>query len=76
MQQLFGLSDRAMEEALRGVPPHGEFASLDAGTTQLREEITIPRLRHLLLLDLETGSPSYCRWRAAFHPKVKTTSAY
>ena len=48
MQQWFGLSDPAMEEALHDVPMYREFAGLDAGITRLPDESTILRFRHLL----------------------------
>jgi len=48
MQQWFGLSDQAMEEALHDVPLYREFAGLDAGITRLPDETTILRFRHLL----------------------------
>jgi IS5 family transposase len=48
MQQWFGLSDPAMEEALHDVPLFREFAALDAGATRLPDESTILRFRHLL----------------------------
>lgn len=48
MQQWFGLSDPAMEEALYDVPLYREFAGLDEGMTRLPDESTILRLRHLL----------------------------
>ena len=48
MQQWFGLSDPAMEEALHDVPLYCEFARLDAGKTRLLDESTILRFRHLL----------------------------
>ena len=48
MQQWFGLSDPAMEEALHDVPLYREFAGLDAGITRLPDETTILRFRHLL----------------------------
>jgi IS5 family transposase len=48
MQQWFGLSDQAMEEALHDVPMYREFAGLDAGITRLPDETTILRFRHLL----------------------------
>ena len=48
MQQWFGLSDPAMEEALHDVPPYRQFAGLDAGITRLSDETTILRFRHLL----------------------------
>jgi IS5 family transposase len=48
MQQWFGLSDPAMEEALYDVPLCREFAGLDEGMTRLPDESTILRFRHLL----------------------------
>ncbi|QPQ88883.1 IS5 family transposase (plasmid) [Burkholderia gladioli] len=48
LQQWFGLSDPAMEEALHDVPLHREFAGLDNWTTRLPDERTILRFRHLL----------------------------
>ena len=48
MQQWFGLSDPAMEEALYDVPLYREFARLDAGMSRLPDESTILRFRHLL----------------------------
>jgi IS5 family transposase len=48
MQQWFGLSDPAMEEALHDVPLYREFSGLDAGITRLPDESTILRFRHLL----------------------------
>ena len=48
MQQWFGLSDPAMEEALHDVSLYCEFAHLDPGATRLPDESTILRLRHLL----------------------------
>ena len=48
MQQWFGLSDPAMEEALHDVPLYCEFAHLDAGIGPLPDESTILRFRHLL----------------------------
>ncbi|OXC72714.1 Mobile element protein [Caballeronia sordidicola] len=48
MQQWFGLSEPAMEEALYDVPLHREFAGLDGGMTRLPDETTILRFRHLL----------------------------
>ncbi len=48
MQQWFGLSDEAMEEALHDVLLYRSFALLDAGTTRLSDETTILRFRHLL----------------------------
>ncbi|NVI09953.1 IS5 family transposase [Paraburkholderia youngii] len=48
MQQWFGLSDPAMEEALYDVPLYRDFAGLDEGMTRLPDESTILRFRHLL----------------------------
>ena len=48
MQQWFGLSDPAMEEAPHDVPLYCEFARLDTGITRLPDESTILRFRHLL----------------------------
>ena len=48
LQQWFGLSDPAMEEALHDVPLYCEFAGLDAGNTRLPDETTILRFRRLL----------------------------
>jgi len=48
MQQWFGLSDPAMEEALHDIALFREFAQLDAGATRLPDESTILRFRHLL----------------------------
>jgi IS5 family transposase len=48
LQQWFGLSDPAMEEALHDVPLYREFARLDGATERLPDETTILRFRHLL----------------------------
>ena len=48
MQQWFGLSDPAMEEALYDVPLYRDFAGLDGRMTRLPDESTILRFRHLL----------------------------
>ena len=48
LQQWFGLSDPAMEEALHDVPVYREFAKLDGGLDRLPDESTILRFRHLL----------------------------
>ena len=48
MQQWFGLSDPAMEEALHDTPLYREFAGLDNWTSRLPDESTILRFRHLL----------------------------
>jgi IS5 family transposase len=48
LQQFFGHSDPAMEEALHDIPMYREFAHLDAGVTRLPDESTILRFRHPL----------------------------
>ena len=48
MQQWFGLSDPAIEEALHDVPLYREFAGLDNWTSRLPDESTVLRFRHLL----------------------------
>ena len=48
MQQWFGYSDAAMEEALHEVPLLRRFAGLDAGTDTMPDETTILNFRHLL----------------------------
>ena len=48
LQQWFGLSDPAMEEALHDLSLYCEFARLDPGATRLPDESTILRFRHLL----------------------------
>ena len=48
LQQWFGLSDPAMEEALHDISLYCEFARLDPGGTLLPDESTIFRFRHLL----------------------------
>lgn len=48
LQQWFGLSDPAMEEALHDVSLYCEFARLDPGSVRLPDETTILRFRHLL----------------------------
>ena len=48
LQQWFGLSDPAMEEALHDISLYCEFARLDPGATRLPDESTILRFRHLL----------------------------
>lgn len=48
LQQWFGLSDPAMEEALHDVPLYRGFAGLDAGIERLPDESTILRFRHFL----------------------------
>lgn len=48
MQQCFGLSDPAMEEALHDTPLYREFAHLEAGMSRIPDETTILRSRRLL----------------------------
>ena len=48
LQQWFGLSDPAMEEALHDVPLFMEFAGLSSGANRIPDETTILRFRHLL----------------------------
>jgi transposase, IS5 family len=48
MQQWFGLSDPAMEEALHDTPIYREFAGLDLGQSRIPDESTILRFRRLL----------------------------
>jgi len=48
LQQFFGHSDPAMEEALHDIPLYREFAELDAGIPRLLDERTILRFRHML----------------------------
>jgi IS5 family transposase len=48
MQQWFGLSDPAMEEALHDVPLYLEFAGLSSGSSRIPDATTILRFRHLL----------------------------
>jgi IS5 family transposase len=48
MQQWFGYSDAAMEEALHEVPLLRRFAGLDAGMDTMPDETTILNFRHLL----------------------------
>jgi transposase, IS5 family len=47
LQQFFGHSDPAMEEALHDIPLYQEFARLDASMICLPDEGTILRFRHL-----------------------------
>ena len=47
LQQWFGLSDPAMEEALHDTPLYCEFAPLDAGMARMPDETTIVRLSRL-----------------------------
>lgn len=48
LQQFFGHSDPAKEEALHDIPLYQEFAHLDAGMTRLPDQRSILRFRPLL----------------------------
>jgi IS5 family transposase len=48
LQQWFGYSDPAMEEALHDMPLLREFVGLDAGEDAMPDETTILKFRHLL----------------------------
>ena len=48
MQQWFGYSDPAMEEALHDIPLLRQFARIDAYEDVMPEESAIPRFLHLL----------------------------
>ena len=48
LQQWFGLSDPAMEEALYDIPLYRQFAGLDLGSRGVPDESTLLRFRHLL----------------------------
>lgn len=48
LQQWFGYSDPAMEEALHEIPTLREFAGLDAGEDAMPDETTILKFRHRL----------------------------
>ena len=48
LEQWFGLSDPAMEEALHDISLYCEFARLDPGHMRLPDESTVLRFRHLL----------------------------
>lgn len=48
LQQWFGHSDPAMEEAVHDVPLYREFIGIDLGADRLPDESTILRFRHLL----------------------------
>jgi IS5 family transposase len=48
LQQWFGLSDPAMQEALHDVPLYRQFARLELGDDVIPDESTILRFRHLL----------------------------
>src|SRR5215213_1452834 len=69
LQQWFGLSDPAMEEALHDVPLYREFAGLGDGVSRLPDETTILRFRHLL--EARTWPPTCCAWSmTSFRPKA------
>jgi transposase, IS5 family len=48
LQQWYGYSDPAMEEALHDIPLLRRFAGLDAGESRMPDETTILNFRHLL----------------------------
>jgi IS5 family transposase len=48
LQQFFGHSDPAMEEALHDVPVYREFIGIDPGAERMPDETTLLRFRHLL----------------------------
>ncbi len=48
LQQWFGHSDPAMDEALHDVPLYREFIGIDPGADRMPDESTILRFRHLL----------------------------
>ena len=48
LQQWFGLSDPAMEEALHDTPMYRGFAGIEPGPVRLPDESTTLRFRHLL----------------------------
>lgn len=48
MQQWFGLSDPAMEEALHDTPIYRQFITAPDGSVSIPDETTILRFRHLL----------------------------
>jgi IS5 family transposase len=52
LQQFFGHSDPAMEEALHDIPLYREFAKLDAGITRLPDESTILRSLSSILIPM------------------------
>lgn len=60
LQQWFGLSDPAMEEALHDVPLYREFAGLGDGVSRLPGETTILRFRHLL--EAHDLASTCCAW--------------
>jgi len=48
LQQWYGYSDPAMEDALHDIPALRRFAGLDAGESRMPDETTILNFRHLL----------------------------
>ena len=48
LQQWYGCSDPAMEDALHDIPALRRFAGLDAGESRMPDETTILNFRHLL----------------------------
>jgi IS5 family transposase len=48
IQQWYGYSDPAMEDALHDIPALRKFAGLDAGESRMPDETTILNFRHLL----------------------------
>ena len=66
LQQFFGLSDPAKEEALHDVPLYREFARLDVGMSRMPDESNILRFRHFL----EAQHPSV-NWHVAMMPSKR-----
>ena len=62
MQQWFGYSDPAMEDALHETPLLRGFCGLDAGTDRMPDESTILNFRHLLenLFMISPAAKDYC----------------
>ena len=56
LQQWFGLSDVAMEEALFDVPLYRQFAGL-GGMNRLPDRVSILRFRHLQVVDRYRSPP-------------------
>jgi IS5 family transposase len=48
LQQWFNLSDPAVEESLYDILPMRQFAKIDLGTTDVPDETTVCKFRHLL----------------------------
>ena len=72
MQQWFGLSDPAMEEALHDVPMYLEFAGLGSGAGRIPDETTILRFRHLLATPSVSSSASSGTRRCATAGRRRT----